>query len=152
MTGGITIRRAVPPDASLVAVLSGTLGYPAEAAVIMRRLERLSSRADNIVLVAEAASGRVVGWLHGVEEELLESGGRCEILGLVVDPEFRGGGIGRRLVTAAADWAASRGLAELTVRSNVVRVESHPFYERLGFDRVKTQHAYCKPISRPKSA
>lgn len=146
MTGGITIRRAAPPDAPRVAVLSGTLGYPAEEAEIARRLERLSGRADNIVLVAEAAPGRVVGWLHGVEEELLESGGRCEILGLVVDPGYRGSGVGRRLVTAATEWAASRGLAELTVRSNVIRVESHPFYERLGFARVKTQHAYLKPV------
>jgi predicted N-acetyltransferase YhbS len=28
----------------------------------------------------------------------------------------------------------------------VVRAESHPFYERLGFARVKTQHAYLKPV------
>jgi hypothetical protein len=32
------------------------------------------------------------------------------------------------------------------VRSNVVRAESHQFYERLGYARVKTQHAYRKRI------
>jgi hypothetical protein len=37
-----------------------------------------------------------------------------------------------------------QGLAVVTVRSNVVRVESHPFYERLGHVRGKTQHVYTK--------
>jgi hypothetical protein len=34
----------------------------------------------------------------------------------------------------------------MTVRSNVVRAESHPFYERLGYVRSKTQHAYRKHL------
>jgi hypothetical protein len=28
----------------------------------------------------------------------------------------------------------------------VLRVESHPFYERLGYARSKTQHAYLKRL------
>ena len=39
-----------------------------------------------------------------------------------------------------------RGLENVSVRSNVVRLESHPFYERAGYVRVKTQHAYWKRI------
>jgi hypothetical protein len=34
----------------------------------------------------------------------------------------------------------------MAVRSNVTRTESHPFYERLGYARVKTQHAYRKRL------
>jgi predicted N-acetyltransferase YhbS len=34
----------------------------------------------------------------------------------------------------------------MTVRSNVVRSGSHPFYERLGYARSKTQHAYRKAL------
>jgi ribosomal protein S18 acetylase RimI-like enzyme len=51
------------------------------------------------LLVAERA-GQVVGWIHGAEPELVESGRRCEILGLVVDPEHRRSGAGGRLVVA----------------------------------------------------
>ncbi|MEP7325851.1 MAG: GNAT family N-acetyltransferase [Gemmatimonadota bacterium] len=111
------------------------------------RLLRLLQRAENTILVAILPSGKVVGWLHGSEQELLEAGSRCEILGLVVDPRHRGQGIGRQLVTAVEEWAASRGLDQVSVRSNVTRAESHPFYERLGFVRAKTQHAYRKRIS-----
>jgi len=39
-----------------------------------------------------------------------------------------------------------RGLESVAVRSNIVRTESHPFYERVGYQRVKTQHAYFKRL------
>jgi GNAT superfamily N-acetyltransferase len=99
--------------------------------------------------VAEVPGSRVVGWVHGAEQELLESERRCEILGLVVDAEHRGRGIGRLLVAAVETWAEARGLGLVTVRSNVKRSESHPFYERLGYVKVKTQHAYRKRLSEP---
>lgn len=140
------IRRAAAADAPRLEALSETLGYPVVADDFAGRLARLLSRAEDVVLVAEVTSGRVVGWLHGAEQELLESGRRCEILGLVVDEGHRGQGVGRGLVAAAEEWAARRGLELMTVRSNVVRAESHPFYERRGYVRVKTQHAYRKRL------
>jgi GNAT superfamily N-acetyltransferase len=141
-----TIRRAAGRDAPRLAELSGVLGYPAAAAELGPRLERLLASSQDVVLVAESATGEVVGWLHGAEQELLESGRRCEILGLVIDPEHRGRGIGRCLVAAVEAWARARHLEQMTVRSNVARTESHPFYERLGYARAKTQHAYRKRL------
>jgi GNAT superfamily N-acetyltransferase len=123
------------------------LGYPVAVETIAQRLRRLLERTEEVVLVADLAPGQVVGWLHGAEQELLESGRRCEILGLVVDGEHRGQGVGRRLVDAVESWASTRGLEQMAVRSNVVRTESHPFYERLGYVRAKTQHAYRKRLS-----
>jgi GNAT superfamily N-acetyltransferase len=144
----IAVRRATAVDTARIAELSEILGYPVASSSLALRLERLSARAEDAVFVAEAESG-VVGWVHGAEQELLESGRRCEILGLVVDPTHRSQGVGRLLVTAMEQWAASRGLEQMTVRSNVARAESHPFYQRLGYVRVKTQHAYRKALSGP---
>ena len=148
MADPLTIRGAVLSDAPDLALLSGVLGYPVGGEILARRLGTLLTRPREVVLVAEAAPNHVVGWLHGTEQELLESGRRCEILGLVVDEAHRGEGVGRRLVAAVEEWAAGRGLDRVVVRSNVIRAESHPFYERLGYVRVKTQHAYRKQLAR----
>jgi GNAT superfamily N-acetyltransferase len=143
MADRLTIRTAVLGDAPRLAVLSGVLGYPVVEETLARRLGNLLARNEDIVLVAQVAPGHVVGWLHGAQQELLESGRRCEILGLVVDAAYRGQGVGRQLVAAVEEWAAARGLEQMVVRSKV-RTESHPFYERLGYERAKTQHAYRK--------
>lgn len=141
------IRPAVIDDSKRIAELSGVLGYPVTQEAVEQRLGRLLNQPSQLVLVAELAPGLVVGWLHAAEQELLESGQRCEILGLVVEASRRRTGAGKKLVEAAERWARGRGLDQMTVRSNVARTESHPFYERLGYVRNKTQHAYGKRLS-----
>ena len=142
----VTIRKATRDDAARVAELSGTLGYPVSSEVMRERLVRFLALDTHSIVVAETG-GQVVGWTHGAEQELLEYGSRCEILGLVVGEGQRGLGIGRRLVEAIEQWARARGLNDIFVRSNVIRPESHPFYERIGYTRYKTQHAYRKALT-----
>lgn len=146
---GPRIRPITREDAAAVAALSGQLGYPVAAEAIAARLERLLGRDDQLVLAAVAADGALAGWIHAAEQDLVEAERRCEILGLVVDGRRRRGGIGRGLVAEAERWAASRGLRQMSVRSNVRREESHPFYQAQGYDRVKTQQVYRKPIGGP---
>ena len=142
----MTIRKATVNDAPRLAELSATLGYPVEPDVITRRLARLLSRPEHLVLVAEATDNLVIGWVHAAEHDILEVGRFCEILGLVVAADHRGKGIGRRLVEEVERWARERGLDRVSVRSNVIRTQSHPFYERTGYVRQKTQHAYRKQL------
>ena len=141
----LVVRRAASDDAPHVAALSRVLGYPVDPGVMSDRLGHLAARDADAVFVA-VDRDRIVGWIHGSERELLEVGRQVEILGLVVDLTTRRSGAGRALVDAVERWAASRGVAQVSVRSNVVRVESHPFYERLGYKRVKTQHSYRKAL------
>jgi len=142
----MTIRKAMVNDAPRLAELSAALGYPVEPDVIARRLARLFSRPEHLVLVAEAADNLVAGWVHAAEHDILVIGRFCEILGLVVAADHRGKGIGRRLVEEVEHWARERGLDRVSVRSNVTRPESHPFYERAGYVREKTQHVYRKQL------
>ena len=142
----MTVRKAMMNDANRLAELSEVLGYPVEPEVMRRRIKRLLSRPGTILLVADLPESGVAGWIHAAEQDILESGRSCEILGLVVAANQRNHGIGRRLVERVEQWGAERGLTQISVRSNVLRTESHQFYEQLGYARVKTQHAYRKQV------
>ena len=144
----MTVRKATMSDATRLAELSEVLGYPVEPEVVKQRVERLLSRPENVLLVADLAESGVAGWIHAAEKDILEAGRSCEILGLVVAANQRNHGIGRRLVERVEQWAVERGLTQISVRSNVLRTESHQFYERLGYARTKTQHAYRKRIDK----
>ena len=140
-------------DAPRLAALSAVLGYPSAEDVIRARLARLLGPG-----VGPRAGGRIrrgrrssAGYT-ATEQELLESERRCEILGLVVDPASRPGRRGAGWSGRSSDGPPSRGLELIAVRSNVTRAESHPFYERLGYVRIKTQHAYRKRLAGARSA
>lgn len=146
MNDGASLRPAVLDDAAGIAELSGVLGYPTGAAELRARLTRLLARDGELVLVAEDEARRILGWAYAAERELLELPAHCELLGLVVHAGARRRGIARRLVAEVERWAVGRGLDRVDVRSNVVRPESHAFYERVGYARVKTQHTYRKAL------
>lgn len=133
-------------DTARLAELNGVLGYPVDEQVMARRLEGLLKSETDTILVADD-DGRVVGWIHGGIQETLAIGRMGEICGLVVADGQRGRGVGRKLTGAVEGWARSHGLESVTVRSNIVRPESHAFYERIGYVRFKTQHAYRKQLT-----
>jgi len=138
-----------PDDAAGVAALTGQLGYPATESDISRRYASIlaGNRQASGLLVAERGTGVIVGWIHVQETQLLEADSRAEIRGLVVAEDARGSGVGRLLVEAAEAWATGRGLDTVAVRSNIVRLSAHAFYEHLGYRVVKTQKAMKKHLS-----
>ncbi|MGI8956838.1 MAG: GNAT family N-acetyltransferase [Chthoniobacterales bacterium] len=107
---------------------------------------------DYFVAVAEGSGGSLLGWIGAEYSLLLELGEEIEIVGLVVRQGMRRAGIGKALLAAAEEWARQRGQPSIRVRSNAARVESHPFYERMGYARVKTQHCYRKRVGPPTEA
>ncbi len=145
MNADAAIRAARIDDASELARLSAELGYPQPVAEMTRRLAMLLPDPNHHVLVA-ADNERLLGWVHVERRFSLEGGERAEVMALVVDSGERRRGLGRALLAAAEGWARRRGAARLTVRSNVVREASHPFYESLGYAREKTQHVYAKSV------
>ena len=137
------IRRCRLTDAGAVAELATELGYPTDATQAGARLAYLLGRAEDAIFAAEEA-GAVVGWLHAREMRELESEPCGEIAGLIVAAPRRGQGFGKALVQAALAWAAERGLATMRVRSNVVRQDTHRWYQAAGFKVLKTQAVFSR--------
>jgi GNAT superfamily N-acetyltransferase len=136
-------------DAAEIARLSLDLGYQTTVEQTRASLNSMLGESRYFVAVASAEAGHLLGWAVAECRRTLESGESAEITGLVVGASTRRLGVGRALVAAAEHWALERGFSSIRVRSNISRVESHPFYERLGFQRTKTQHAYQKKLSPP---
>jgi GNAT superfamily N-acetyltransferase len=90
----------------------------------------------------------LLGWIAATVRLGLETGEKAEITGLVVGAAARRAGVGRALVGAVEAWAAQQGMGVIAVRSNVLRSESHPFYQNLGYRQRKTQHYYEKTLAR----
>ena len=133
-------------DAAAVARLSEQLGYPAAAAEIAQRFDRIAGDPAAAVFVAQDGDDVVRGWLHVAATGDLVSAGQAEIRALVVDAEVRGRGIGRSLLEAAEAWAGGRGYGVMKVRSNVIRTRARSFYERAGYAVAKTQHNFRKAL------
>jgi GNAT superfamily N-acetyltransferase len=141
------IRPARAADAPRLTGLLAQLGYPSDTDAVAARLARiLETPAQQILVATPADDSRIDGYVSVERRLILVEDERVEITGLVVDAGSRRSGIGRVLVNAAEQWALEQGLRTVVVRSNVVRPESHPFYEGIGYQRMKTSHTYHKEL------
>ena len=138
-------------DCAAVAQLTSQLGYPAGEGDIKRRFGLIVERDGGQVFIAETGEV-VVGWVHVHASHLLEADARAEIGGLVVAESARRSGVGRLLMEEAEAWARARHLNVVSLRSNVLRVDAHAFYERLGYQVVKNQKAFRKTLVNPPRA
>ncbi|MGP4845093.1 GNAT family N-acetyltransferase [Marinobacter sp. 1Y8] len=136
------VRKARLTDAKAISALAVELGYNASEADMIFRLTHLLPDPDQFVAVAERSDQTLAGWIAAERRLSLESGEKAEIIGLVVSSRARRTGAGRALVNATQEWAKTRKLNHLCVRSNVARTEAHQFYPALGFSHDKTQHVY----------
>jgi RimJ/RimL family protein N-acetyltransferase len=131
----VVIREARPEDAAeLIAYLRRVF---AEAGINLiteadefsptveteSRIIREMARADNSLFLVAEQDGRLVGQLT------LEGGKRRNVrhaatLGITVAQEWRGQGVGRRLIEYAVDWARRSGI--------ITRIELHVFARNVG--------------------
>src|SRR4051812_7947781 len=121
--------RAGRPDAARVSVERHT-GPRADVRPLFEEAEDSPAALDAYldageVLVAKAGD-RVVGHAQLVD-------GGAELKSLAVAASWRGRGIGRSLVEAAADLARAQGLSALTVSTAAADTGNLRFYQRLGF-------------------
>lgn len=90
-----------------------------------------------LVLAAEAADGKLVGFLEAsirpfVEDCHTDHVGYLE--GWFIEPEFRKHGIGRKLVRQAEQWARRKGCTEMASDSEMGNNTSLQAHLKLGYD------------------
>jgi GNAT superfamily N-acetyltransferase len=141
----LSVRRLQTGDADAVAELCSQLGYPSSAGDLRQRIDEASRSADSIALAA-LLDGQLVGWIDASIEHHLQSSASAVIGGLVVRDNVRGLGIGKYLCLEIEQWARSKSIPLVRVRSQVIREDAHRFYLREGYRKVKTSFVFEKAV------
>ena|SRR2546421_158710 len=144
----VSIRRLSVDDAEAAAELSSQLGYPSSPGDLRKRIEELSHTTDRVAFAAvvDGQDGQLVGWIDAAMERHLQSPASAVIGGLVVREDMRGQGVGRRLCIEVEEWARSKSVPLVRVRSQIKREDAHRFYLRDGYRKVKTSLVFEKPV------
>src|SRR5439155_19390694 len=91
--------------------------------------------ADHVELLVAELDGRIVGYAIAFKLLTLFANGEVvELQELMVDPEYRNQGIGRRLVEEIVERARAGGAIEVTVPTR----RAADYYLRLGFAETAT--------------
>lgn len=139
------IRKVEIGDSASITELSNQLGYKSEIIEVKSRLLEIIGNIDNCVFVALEGK-KIVGWVHGFFSRRVESGSFVEIGGLVVDIEYRKKGIGKLLVDEINRWSCEKGCDRVRVRCNIVRKDTHIFYQKMGFEINKKQKVFDRRL------
>jgi GNAT superfamily N-acetyltransferase len=114
------------------------------AGEMAERFAKIAGDSRHLMVVAVDGEDRAVAWMHLHETFLFVAEPCLQVFALVVDESCRGRGVGRLLMAFAEREASERGLKRVYLHSQIARAEAHAFYERLGYAKLKTQHAFEK--------
>jgi aminoglycoside 6'-N-acetyltransferase I len=151
----VRIRLATPADCNQLARLREALWPDALAAEHACELEPLLAGETPgsmplVHFVAEAANGRLLGF---AEVDLRSHADGCDpacpvgyLEGWYVAEDVRHSGIGRRLLSAAEDWARSQGCVEMASDTWIDNKLSQTCHEAAGFEVVDRCVHYRKAL------
>lgn len=136
MPDELIIRDTTFADVEAIANLITQLGYPTTTEDMRARLGHISSHPDYRTIVAETAN-QVVGFAG------LMKGWYCEhndayvrVLAFVVDENFRNLSVGKNMLSACEEWAATQGAKTMLLNSGnrEERINAHMFYQKMGYE------------------
>ena len=117
-------------DAPEVAgICKAALGYDVDVESVKRQIEKLTNDKNQHIIIGyeDEKTRKIIGFVHAQMYESFYSDIGLNILGLAVNPDFQGRGIGRKLMNKLEQYA----------------VENR-FYEHIGYSCDKVQKRFIK--------
>lgn len=103
---------------------------------------------DSFILVSEEAQGTISGFVQlfpGLSTVGMNA--RWTLNDLYVLPEYRRQGVGRALMSAAADLAQDHGVTRLVLMTQVENKRAQHLYETLGWQRNTAFYSYLLDVN-----
>ncbi|MBT4963243.1 MAG: GNAT family N-acetyltransferase [Francisellaceae bacterium] len=100
----------------------------------IQAFKKIQSSPDNELIVMEH-NGEVIGCMQltFIPYLTFQGGSRCQIEGVRISSKHRGCGIGGKMFLYAIEKSKGRGCHMIQLTTNKDRVNTHKFYEKLGF-------------------
>ena len=103
---------------------------------LMRKTYVRALKSKENRYLCATVEGAVVGFCSlNIRESLWQQGLLAHIDEIVVDQQYRGQGIGAKLLEKAAVYAKKKGCARIELDSALHRKAAHRFYEKREYDR-----------------
>lgn len=140
------IRKVEMRDVSDITRLAGVLGYPISESIVKNNMSRILNDEKQEFLVFDNGN-QVVGFIEAETYDAVYSKEiMFNVLGLVVDAQEQGQGIGAQLLSALEENAKARGINVIRLNSGVQRHEAHQFYEHQGYTSNHSQKRFLKVL------
>lgn len=143
------LRNITILDANEIQKISNfELGYNVDLDIVKKQIEKLTNDNKHNILIGfeNEQTRKIVGFVHAELYESLYMETGLNILGLAVDSNFQGQGIGKKLMRSIEEYALKNNISFIRLNSNVRRVEAHKFYESIGYICDKTQKRLIKKL------
>lgn len=142
------IRKVEMRDVSDITRLAGVLGYPISESIVKNNMSRILNDEKQEFLVFDNGN-QVVGFIEAeIYDTVYSKEIMFNVLGLVVDDQEQGKGIGAQLLSALEENAKARGINVIRLNSGVQRHEAHQFYEHQGYTSNHSQKRFLKVLEK----
>ena len=134
-------------DAPEVAkICKEALGYDINVESVKRQIEKLTNDKNQHIIIGyeDENTRKIIGFVHAQMYESFYSDLGFNILGLAVNPDFQGRGIGRKLMNNLEDYTVENNISFIRLNSAMKREEAHKFYEHIGYTCDKVQKRFIK--------
>lgn len=134
-------------DAPEVAeICKSALGYDINVESVKRQIAKLTNDKNQHIIIGyeDKETRKIIGFIHAQMYESFYSDLGLNILGLAVNPDFQGRGIGRKLMNKLENYAVDNNISFIRLNSAMRREEAHKFYEHIGYTCDKVQKRFIK--------
>ena len=124
------------------------LGYDVNLDIVKKQIRKLTNDNKHHIIIGfeNEQTRKIIGFVHAELYESLYMDTGLNILGLAVDSNFQGQGIGKKLMNSIEDYALKNNISYIRLNSNVRRIDAHKFYESIGYVCDKTQKRLIKKL------
>ncbi len=140
-------RKINTADSQEVAeICNAALGYNVDVENVKKQIEKLTNDKNQHIIIGyeDENTKKIIGFIHAQMYESFYSDLGLNILGLAVNPDFQGRGIGRKLMNKLEEYAVDNNISFIRLNSALKREEAHKFYEHIGYTCDKVQKRFIK--------